>query len=75
MIVLIQIHYIATEYHSKTLQRGEFQLKGRKPEVVAYKFWRWIKREIPVDIELEKVICDGEDITELVRELEKASLE
>jgi hypothetical protein len=30
----------------------------------------WIKKEIPVHIELKKVIADGEDITDLVKELE-----
>jgi hypothetical protein len=73
MNVVIDIHYITCE--NKVLRGGSFPLKRRKKEVVAYEFWRWIKREHPYECEIEKVIADGEDITDLVIELEKAPLE
>jgi hypothetical protein len=75
MNVTIQIHYITIENEGRILQRGSFPLKRRKPEEVAYEFWKWIKREMTVEIELEQVIADGEDITKLVKELEKAPLD
>jgi hypothetical protein len=67
--VSIQIHYIANE--NKVLQRGAFPLRGRKPELVALEFWKWIKGENPYECEIEKVFVDGEDITEKVKELDK----
>lgn len=73
MTVLIQIHYITND--NKVMQRGTFPLKGKKKEVVAYEFLRWIRRNMPYGADLEKVLCDGEDITELVRELDEAPLE
>lgn len=71
MNVVIQIHYKATELGNKLLQRGSFPARGRKPEKVAYDWWRDIKKEMPVDIELEKVIIDGEDQTEKIKKIEK----
>lgn len=73
MNVVIDIHYISVE--NKVLQGGSFPLKRRKPEEVAYEFWRWIKREHPYECVIEKILADGEDITKLVIELEKAPLE
>lgn len=75
MAVIIQIHYIDIDRKSKIFTKRGFPLKGRKPEAVAYEFWRWIKREISVEIKLEKVIVEGEDITELVKKLDEAPLE
>jgi hypothetical protein len=75
MTVIIQIHYIATESKTKAFQQGTFKLRGKKSEQVAYDFWKWIKREMPVEVELEKVLVENEDKTELVRELEKAPLD
>jgi hypothetical protein len=75
MNVTIQIHYVAIENKNQVLQRGSFPLKGKKPEQVALEFWKRIKSEITVEIELEQVIADGEDITELVKQLEKAPLD
>jgi hypothetical protein len=75
MNVIIQIHYITIENNGRILQRGSFLLKRRKPEQVALEFWEWIKREMTVEIKLERVIADGEEITELVKELEKAPLD
>lgn len=71
--VLIQIHYITND--SKVLRRGEFKLNRKKPEEAAWEFWQWIKREHPWPVELEKVLCEGKDITEEVEKIEKASLE
>lgn len=65
--VVLQIHFITNE--NKVLQRGTFPLKGRTQEKAAYDWWRQIKREMPFDCELEKVIADGEDITEKVKKI------
>jgi hypothetical protein len=48
---------------------GSFLLKKRKLEEVAYEFWKLIKQEHPYQCELEKVIADGEDLTQLVKKL------
>lgn len=69
MNVTLQISYISNENH--VTQRGSFPLKRRKPEEVAYEWFKEIRREMPFSAELESVIADGEDITELVMELEK----
>lgn len=75
MNVIIEIYYLATEVNIKGLRRGSFPLKKRKPEEVALTWWKKIQRESFVDLELEKVIVDEVDITELVKELEKALLD
>lgn len=72
MNIVIEIHFISAE--SKVLQSGSFLLKRRKPEEVAYEFWKQIKRRMPYGGEIQKVLANGEDITELVIELEKAPL-
>lgn len=73
MNVTIQIHYISNE--TKILQGGSFPLRGRKPEQVAMLFWKHIKRENIFAKVLEKVTCNEEDITDLVKELEKQEYE
>jgi hypothetical protein len=75
MNVTIQIHYTTIENNGRILQRGSFPLKRRKPEEVAYEFWQWIKKEMPLEIAIEQVIADGEDITEIVKELDETPLE
>jgi glycerol-3-phosphate dehydrogenase len=67
MNVLIVIHYISND--NKVMQRGSFPLRGKTKVQVAYEWLRQIKREMPYYEELEKVIVDGEDITELVLKL------
>jgi hypothetical protein len=64
MNVAIQIYYHTSD--SSVLRRGNFPLKGKVAEKVAYDFWKWIKGEHDFHCELEKVVCDGEDITEKV---------
>jgi hypothetical protein len=73
MNVLIVVHFISSE--NKIMQRGSFPLKGKAKEVVAFEWWNQIRREMPYGGELEKVTADGEDITEKVKEMEKAPLE
>lgn len=68
MNVSIRIDY---KSDSKITQSGTFPLRGRKPEQVALAFWKQIKKETSYRGILEKVLADGEDITELVRNLEK----
>lgn len=70
MTVIIHIHY-RSSMNTKSYQKAEIPLKGRKPEKAAYEFWKWIKKQIPIDVSIEKVLCENEDITELVLELEK----
>lgn len=72
-MIAVQIQYI-TELGNKVLQRGSFPAKGRKPEKVAYNWWRELKKEMNVEIKMEKVMIDGEDKTEEVKEMEKAPL-
>jgi hypothetical protein len=73
MNVMIQIFYTTSD--NSVLRRGSFPLKAKKPEKVAYEFWNWIKKEHPYPCELEKVIANGEDLTQLVKNLEKAAHE
>lgn len=69
MNIAIEIHY---KSDSRGLQKGSFQLKGRKPEYIALKFWKQIKKEMSHHAQLEKVIVEGDrDITQLVIELEE----
>lgn len=69
MTVLIEIHYISND--NKIMRRGSYPLKGKQKEEVALEFWRWIEDEHPFECEIEKVICEGDDITEKVKELEE----
>lgn len=69
MTVLIQIHYISSD--NRLYRKGEFPLKGRSREQATFDFFKWIQREMPYGAELRKVLCDGEDITELVEEIIK----
>ncbi|MGG3561679.1 hypothetical protein ABES03_08745 [Neobacillus rhizosphaerae] len=68
--VVIEIHYISLEFGQRVSQSGEFKLyKNKTREQLALEFWKWIKRESLRTLELEKVKCDREDITNLVRGL------
>ncbi|MEY2196947.1 hypothetical protein AB7942_30210 [Neobacillus sp. BF23-41] len=71
MNVTIEIHYEAA---SKLMQRASFPTRGRKPEQVALDFWKEIKKELSYRVELEQVFAGGEDITELVKRLERHEL-
>ncbi|MFE4073399.1 hypothetical protein [Peribacillus sp. YIM B13477] len=71
MTVVIAIHCIVVEIDTKVLRQGEFKLKGKKPEEVAFTFWKQIKRESSLELQLQKVLCEGEEITGLVRKLEE----
>jgi hypothetical protein len=71
MNITIEIHYKAD---SKLMQRSSFPLRGRKPEWVAYDFWKSIKKEMPYRVELEEVFAAGEDVTQQIKELEKQEL-
>jgi hypothetical protein len=46
-------------------------LKGRKPQQIALEWWKQIKKEMSYLVELEKIIADNQDITQMVRELEE----
>ena len=68
MNVLIEIHFISNE--NKVMQRGSFPLRRRKPEKVGLDFWKQIKRAMPFGAELDKLLIDGEDKTEIIKEME-----
>lgn len=68
MSISIEIHYLS--HSTKISQRGAFPLRGRKPEFVALQFWKQINEEMSYHALLEKVTCNEEDITQLVKELE-----
>ena len=68
----IKIDY--TTAHGNITQAGEFPLRGRKPEQVAYEWWRKIKWDTYKG-ELRRVTIKGDqDITEAVKALENAPL-
>ncbi|MDR7077367.1 hypothetical protein J2Y03_002391 [Neobacillus niacini] len=67
MNVTIHVYYKTND--NNVLRRGNFPLKGRKSEMVALEFWKWIKRNHPFECEIEKIIVDGEDITEKVKKI------
>lgn len=69
MTVIIEIHY--TSAGSKSYQRTEYQLRGRKLEWIALQFWKQISKELSHRAELEKVLVEKEDITDAVLKLEK----
>jgi hypothetical protein len=73
MNIIINIIYNAPTIDCKSMRSGLFPLRGKSPVEVAFDFWNWIKSEEPLDLELVKVIVDGDqDITELVKKIEKA---
>lgn len=74
MIIIIEIHYISGA-GNKILQQGEFRLGKRKPEEIAFEFWKQIQRNLPYGGQLEKVIANNEDITNVVKELYEAPLD
>lgn len=67
MKVLIQIIYMANE--NKVMQRASFPLKRRKPEEVAYEWWRQIRVHYET-FELLEVTANEEGITDKVKELD-----
>ncbi|MFP7296705.1 hypothetical protein [Neobacillus niacini] len=68
MKVLIQISYISRD--NNVMRRGSFQLNGRTKEKAAFDWWKEIRREMPFGADLDQVLVDGEDITDLVKELD-----
>jgi hypothetical protein len=68
MNVSIKIDYIAC---SRVSQSGSFPSRGRKPEKVALEWWKQLKKETSYRAALEKVTADGNDITQLVKDLEQ----
>jgi hypothetical protein len=71
MNVSIKIDYIVS---SRASRSGSFPLRGRKPEKVALEWWKQIKKEMGYRAVLDKVLADMEDITQLVKDLEKKEL-
>lgn len=53
------------------MQRGSFPLKGKSKEQVAFEWMKQIKKQMPYWEKLEKVIVDGDDITDKVKGLEE----
>jgi hypothetical protein len=73
MNVLIVVHFISSD--NKVMQRGSFPLLRKTKEQVAFEWWKKIRRDMPYGGELEKVLADGEDITEKVKELDQSPLD
>lgn len=72
MDVRIQMTYLTKA--GKAQQSGTFSLRRRKPEEVAFEWLQAIKRKITYQ-ELISVIVNGDkDITEKIKEMEKAPL-
>jgi hypothetical protein len=71
--VTIEIRYISNG--TKVMQRASFPVKRRKHEEIAFEWFKQIRREMPWGAELVKVLCNEEDLTELVKELDKAPLD
>lgn len=68
MTVVIAIDYVSLEFDSKVLQRGAFQIIGKKTRGSSSQFFRQIHKELSRTLVIEKVLCDGENISELVGE-------
>jgi hypothetical protein len=68
MNVVIRIDYIAS---SKVSQTGSFPLRRRTKEQVALEWWKNLKKETSYRAKLDKVFADGNDITDLVKDLEE----
>jgi hypothetical protein len=69
MNVLIRIDNRASGI--KAYQGGSFPLRGKKSEQIALEFWKQIKKEVSYRAELEKISANGEDLTQLVKDLEE----
>lgn len=70
MNVIIQIHYTSIA-NTRGYQKAEISLKGRRPEIAAYEFWKWIKKQNQIEVSAEKILCEDQDITEVVLVIEK----
>ncbi|MDQ0197939.1 hypothetical protein [Neobacillus ginsengisoli] len=71
--VSIEIHFKTNA--TRITKRGNFPLKGKNPEEVAYQWWKHISNEMSFFAELEKVTVNSDqDITELVKEIESQVL-
>jgi hypothetical protein len=68
--VSIQIIYKSSASGSSIMQRGDFPLKGRRPETIAFHWWEQIQKEMFV-ADLEQMIIDGEDMTETIKKMDK----
>lgn len=68
MNVSIQILYKSAASGSKILQSASFPTKGRQPEQVVLDWWKQIRREMLVD-QLLKVTCNGEDVTQIIKDM------
>jgi hypothetical protein len=72
MNVFIKIDYIAS---ARVSQSGLFPLRGRTPEKVALKWWKYLKKETSYRATISTVLADGQDITQLVKDLEESEWE
>jgi hypothetical protein len=69
MSAKIEIIFLSSS-GSKILQRGSFPLKGKRPQDIAFDWWIKIQKEMFVEL-LEQVLCNGEEITDMIVEMEK----
>lgn len=68
MTVLVELWYISND--NRVFRRGSFSDK-KKPEEVAFEWWKQVRREMPFGGDLEKVTANGEDITEIVKKMDR----
>ncbi|WML45402.1 hypothetical protein [Neobacillus sp. PS3-40] len=71
MNVIIQMVY--SVHGSKNSREASFPPRGKRPEELAYDWWKQIKKEMSYFAKLEKVVVNGEqDITETMINMENA---
>jgi hypothetical protein len=68
MNVALRIDYIAS---TRVSTSGSFPLRRRTKEQVALEWWKELKKETSYRATLEKVMADGEEITDAVKKLEE----
>jgi hypothetical protein len=74
MGIVIRIDY--SVHGNKSYQQGSFSSRGKRPEDIAYKWWKQIKKEHSYWAELERVIVNrDQDITDKINETDKAPLD
>jgi hypothetical protein len=74
MDIGIRIDY--SVHGNKSYQQGSFSLRGKRPEDIAYNWWKQIKKEHSYWAVLERVIVNGDqDITFKVNEIDNTFLD
>lgn len=72
MKITVNIYYQTAL--NKLSQAGTFPLRGRKPEIVAFEWWKDIKKHAYKARLIKVLVNADQDITALVKELENAPI-